>query len=198
MPRSKTLVSYLAILSLAWIACTPGNASAAEQLKIYLVRHAEKVDQSRESALTPLGTSRANKLAELLRYELLTQVFSTPFNRTLLTAKPVAEHHGLTIQKYDAGKLAQFANKLLGMRGIALVVGHSDTTPVLVSHLLGTDFPMLEDHVYDRVYVVTLGEDGTTSLDMLYTEPRTPASESELSDTERNEAARRMLLDRQN
>jgi hypothetical protein len=48
------------------------------------------------------------------------------------------------------------------------VVGHSDTTPELVG-LLGGDpgAPIDEPTEYDRLYVVTLGPDGTVTTVLL-------------------------------
>ena len=146
---------------------------AAEASRIYLVRHAEKVDQSSESLLTELGSARAERLAELLADEPLTHIFSTPYNRTLLTARPTADSQGIAISEYDGGQLQAFADELLKLEGQILVVGHSNTTPVLVNHLVGTEFPFLEDNIYDRVYVVSISAKGEASLQMQYTEPRT-------------------------
>ena len=156
------------IVALCW-----QPAVAEETLKLFLVRHAEKVDQSQESALTELGERRALAIAELLASEPLTRIFSTPFNRTLLTARPTADQHGLEITEYDGNQLEEFAGQLRLLEGAVLVVGHSNTTPVLVNHLVGTELPLLEEHEYDRVYVVTLDENGDASLDMQFTQPRT-------------------------
>jgi len=57
---------------------------------------------------------------------------------------------------------------------VVLVVGHSNTTPILANHLLGTDFTVLDDHIYDQVFVVSISRNGDATLNMLYTEPRTP------------------------
>ena len=158
MLRLKMITGMLVMTCLL---LSPVSVSAAEQLRVYLVRHAERVDQTPESVLTELGETRAEELADLLKGELFTHIYSTPYNRTILTAKPVADQQGLPISEYDAGDLSGFAEVVRGLRGVALVVGHSNTTPILVNHLIGTEFPYLEDHVYDRVYVVSLNEDGS-------------------------------------
>lgn len=161
--------------ALLLIALTTTHQSLAqEQLKLFLVRHAEKVDQSQESALTELGEQRARAIAEILEAEPLNHIYSTPFNRTILTAKPAADFHQLMIAEYDGNTLQEFAEQLRQLEGIALVVGHSNTTPILVNHLVGTDFLSLDESIYDRVYVVTIDGEGIARLEMRFTEPRTP------------------------
>jgi len=164
----------LTILVLALSTALPITAVADAPLKLILVRHAEKVDKSAESGLTTLGEQRANNLARLLQDDANTHVFSTPYNRTLLTAKPVADHHHLPVIKYDASRLSELAEKLRDMEGVVLVAGHSNTTPILANHLLSTDFTVLDDHIYDQVFVVSISHNGDATLNMLYTDPRTP------------------------
>ena len=147
---------------------------AQEQLTLFLVRHAEKVDQSQESALTELGELRARAIAEILESEPVNHIYSTPFNRTMLTAKPAADFHQLTVTEYDGNTLQEFAEQLRQLEGVALIVGHSNTTPILVNHLVGTDFLSLDESIYDRVYVVTIDSEGIARLEMRFTEPRTP------------------------
>lgn len=166
---------YLRVLLLIALAVSVTEPSLAqEQLKLFLVRHAEKVDQSQASALTELGARRAQAIAEILETEPLGQIYSTPFNRTLLTAKPTADFHQLTVSEYDGNALQEFAAQLRQLEGVALVVGHSNTTPILVNHLVGTDLLALDESIYDRVYVVTIDSAGIARLAMRFTEPRTP------------------------
>ena len=164
----------LTILVLVLSTALPITAAADAPLELILVRHAEKVDKSAGSGLTTLGEHRANNLARLLQDDAITHVFSTPYNRTLLTAKPVADHHHLPVIEYDASSLSELAEKLRDMEGVVLVIGHSNTTPILANHLLGTDFTVLDDHIYDQVFVVSISRNGDATLNMLYTEPRTP------------------------
>ena len=172
--RQQQANQILATLVLVLSMLFPATNYAAESLELILVRHAEKVDKSSGSALTRLGEHRAKNLADMLEDKAITYIFSTPYNRTLLTAKPVADDHKLPIIEYDARALSDLAEQLRRLAGAVLVVGHSNTTPILANHLLGTDFDALEDHIYDRVYVVSISGDGNATLRMLHTEPRTP------------------------
>jgi hypothetical protein len=67
----------------------------------------------------------------------LDHVFSTEYNRTWSTALPVAHAAGLEVEAYNPRDLAGFAAQLHTLRGRIVVVGHSNTTPMLVEALGG-------------------------------------------------------------
>lgn len=128
---------------------------------LFLVRHAEKADQTDASPLTERGKARAEKLAETLRDANVQAVYSTDYVRTRETARPIAEKRGLTVQTYEA-KDESFAKAILkthaGQR--VLVVGHSNTIPKLVNALAGTALLNLKDDEYDALFVVTVPKNG--------------------------------------
>lgn len=126
---------------------------------IYLVRHAEKIDDSRDPPLSELGLKRARLLAQILRDAELTHVHSTDLERTRDTATPIALQSGLDVQIYDPEYLEEFAALLGVTPGRHLVVGHSDTTPKLV-RFLGGESSEISDHEYDRLYVLMFGSNG--------------------------------------
>ena len=132
---------------------------------VYLVRHAEKVDDSRDPALDDLGKARATLLAQMLHDAGVTHVWSTDYLRTQHTARPLAVAAGLSVTSYDPRDLPGFAAKLRSSAGRHLVVGHSNTTPQLVQALGGDPGTPIDDGEYDRLYVVTIaGGTVTTSL----------------------------------
>lgn len=145
------------------------NVAFAQQSEtattLFLVRHAEKADQTDASPLTGRGKSRAAKLAETLRDANVQAVYSTAYVRTRETARPLAEKHGLTVQPYEA-KDEGFAKILLkaheGQR--VLVVGHSNTIPKLVNALAGTNLSNLNDAEYDALFVVTVPRRGPPTV----------------------------------
>ena len=170
----KLKLAFCLQVLLLIVLSTSQQSLAQEQLTLFLVRHAEKVDQSQESALTELGERRARAIAEILEAEPVNYIYSTPFNRTMLTAQPAADFHQLRVAEYDGNMLQEFAEQLRQLEGVALVVGHSNTTPILVNHLVGADFLSLDERIYDRVYVVTIDSEGIARLEMRFTDPRTP------------------------
>lgn len=151
------------------------SVRAAESAVFYLIRHAEKVDNdTSDPDLSPLGYQRAQTIAELLRDEAITHVFSTPYRRTMKTAEPIAAQHGLQIEQYDAGNLAGLVEKLKTLHGSVVVMGHSNTTTRVVNLLTGSDLEDLDERIYDRIYVVSTDESGDLSFRIEFTMPGTP------------------------
>ncbi|MFH6770688.1 phosphoglycerate mutase family protein [Gaetbulibacter aestuarii] len=125
-------------------------------LTVFLVRHGEKVDSSKDPELSEAGKTRALKLAEVLRSTKIDHVYSSDFIRTRETAAPTAKLFDLKTQLYNPRELQSFKDKLMAEGGRSLVVGHSNSTPALVE-LLGGDpgTPINEASEYDRLYIVT-------------------------------------------
>jgi phosphohistidine phosphatase SixA len=139
-----------------------GLPARAETL-VVLVRHAEKVDESRDAELSPDGRSRAQALAAMLKDAGIESVYSTDYVRTRETAKPLSDRLSKPIEIYDGDELEAFAGTLRARGSRALVVGHSDTTPELVKLLGGEPGSPIDSDEYDRLYVLTLFPDGKAS-----------------------------------
>jgi 2,3-bisphosphoglycerate-dependent phosphoglycerate mutase len=125
---------------------------------IILVRHAEKeLDGSKNPALTKDGVVRAIELAYMLRDEPVAAVFSTDYERTLKTAEPTAEFHELPIQKYLPQNQDLFLeNVLRKYRGkTVLIVGHSNTVPVMLNILTSENYWKIKDYMYNDLFIVT-------------------------------------------
>ena len=163
--------SFIALLFIFTGACTQSDSQADDRkgddpLLVFLVRHAEKVDQSRDADLSPLGYERAQELARILADAGIEGVYSTDYIRTRETAKPLSDLMGKELILYDARELYQLAEELKNNGGRYLVVGHSSTTPALVEILGGEPgIPIVEATEYDRLYVIsTTGEEVQSAL----------------------------------
>ncbi|MET1162169.1 MAG: phosphoglycerate mutase family protein [Pseudoxanthomonas sp.] len=133
-----------------------------------LVRHAEKgTDDARDPSLSEAGRARAIRLAQLLSGRPLTAAYATAYRRTLQTAQPAAEAHGVTVTTYDAQMpAAEFASQLRSnhAQGTVLVVGHSNTIPELAAALSATATTEMREDEFDRLYRVSIGRDGKAVL----------------------------------
>ncbi len=148
---------------LAWL--TLASAAAALDNVIVLVRHAEKVDDSRDPELSETGRARAEVLAALLKDMQIDTIYSSDYIRTRDTARPLAEALGLELELYNPGDLEALATKLRAAEGRILVVGHSNTTPRLVGLIGGEPGTDIADDEYDRLYIVVASSGGpVTSL----------------------------------
>lgn len=163
----RRLLACLAAGLLAACASAPSHLPPPEfapepafVTRLFLMRHAEK-ETGPDPALTGAGTARAAQLAERLGGEGVSQIWSTDTRRTQDTVRPLATALGLEVQSYDAGALPAFAASLTQTAGVKVVVGHSNTTDVLAG-LLGADpGPPIDDAAeFDRLYVISIGEDG--------------------------------------
>lgn len=125
--------------------------SFAEPQTWYFVRHFEK-QKALDPSLTEIGKARAQGLAEFFANELLLQVYSTDYQRTVQTATPVASKKGLSIQTYDPSDLVQFAKEIANLDHV-LVVGHSNTTPELLL-LMGGEKVTMTELDYGNLYIL--------------------------------------------
>jgi phosphohistidine phosphatase SixA len=160
-------------LAITLIGCSPkpntvSAASEQEPLVVFLVRHGEKADLSRNSELSAAGRERAAVLARMLRSAEIEYVHSSDFIRTRRTAAPAATELGLEVELYDPRDLPTLVEELRRTGGRHLVVGHSNTTPQMVELLGGEpSSPIDEPGEYDRLYIVTIGNDGAASSVMM-------------------------------
>ena len=177
MEKLKRLSLLILSLGLFLGACTSpsGGGEAQEEensLVVFLVRHAEKVDHSRDPDLSPEGYLRADALAMTLSDAEIEYVHSSDYIRTRKTASPVADMLGLEIELYDPADLPALAASLKAKGGRHLVVGHSNTTPALVALLGGAPGVAIEEESeYDRLYILTIGKDEVKTILLRYGKP---------------------------
>src|SRR6056300_552099 len=159
MKKTFLLLSFVFVL----IACESAEKSltAPESITtIYLIRHAEKDRSDKENKnpeLTEEGKQRAERWAEVLGLSKVDAVYSTNYQRTLQTATPIATRNGLEIQTYEPNNLDidSLTTRHEGER--ILIVGHSNTTPMLVNRALGEErFEWIEDTVNGNLFTLTI------------------------------------------
>ena len=145
-----------------------GEQSQRKSLVVFFVRHAEKVDSSRDAQLSKVGRDRAKELARVLKDAELTHVHSTDFARTKATAKPVADHHGLKVELYDRYNATALIQQLRATGGRHLVVGHSSSIPGAIRELGGNPGSRINyTDEFDRLYVVSVDSMGHTNTVLL-------------------------------
>ena len=152
---------------------------SAGTVVVYLVRHAEKEDDGTDDPpLALAGRIRAQNLRHLLAGSDLTHIHTTDLRRTRDTARPIAEELGLESSFYDPANLEGFAGELLATPARHLVVGHSNTTPVLVEALGGDPHGEIAETEYDRLFILVIppGQPVVTTL-LRYGEPYVPGSD---------------------
>lgn len=128
----------------------------ASSYELYLVRHFEKRSDESNPRLTEHGEARAQALIALLADKQIQHIYSSDYRRTQQTARPISEALGLPILSYPVRDLAGFAKGLLADQKNSLIVGHSNTTPQLVSLLGGEATPIAENEFGELFVLIML------------------------------------------
>jgi len=151
--------TFLMVLGFLLVAAAH---AAAQSTTVIVVRHAEKADDSADPVLSQAGAARAQALAAALEHAKVGAVLTTQFQRTRLTGQPTAEKHGLTVTVIPAANPMQahldaIVAKVKANAGrTVLVVGHSNTVPLIVKALGGPDVGAIADSEYDHVFTVVM------------------------------------------
>jgi broad specificity phosphatase PhoE len=146
------------------------SAQVEKPTIIYLVRHAEKVTTdatAKDPLLTEKGQKRALTLAKKLKKEKLNSIYSTDYQRTKLTAQPIAEKQNVVVKLYDAKQLKAFAQTILAENKgkKVLVVGHSNTVLETIESLGGQKpIASITDNEYDYFFIVKIDADGVVEV----------------------------------
>ncbi|MGE5279033.1 MAG: histidine phosphatase family protein [Acidobacteriota bacterium] len=148
----------LLVLPLAFLP-----AAARAQKAVFVVRHAEKASDANDPGvpLSESGTARARRLAAMLKDAGVTAIYSTDYVRTRATAAPLAESLRLPIRIYAAkdsegrpSATALIETLRKEPQAVALVVGHGDTVPALLSALGVSQKIELADREFDNLFLV--------------------------------------------
>jgi phosphohistidine phosphatase SixA len=155
---------------------TAGAAAAvAGELTVVLVRHAEKVDDSADPALSEAGVRRAAALADALRDADVGAIYTTQFRRTRDTAAPLARRLGIDATVVQAGgpttaHARAVAERVLAHErsGTVLVVGHSNTVPAIIQALGAADVGEIADDEYHHLFIVQVSANGARLIRSRY------------------------------
>jgi phosphohistidine phosphatase SixA len=145
---------------------------------IFMVRHAEKATGSNDPGLTPAGLKRADCLANTLKDANIKNVYVTEAKRTQQTADPLAKRLKVKPTVMKADDSANLVKKLFyAGNGNTLVVGHSDTLPVIAARLKAGTVAPIGENEYDRLIMITTMEGSATPIVTLhYCEASGPAA----------------------
>jgi broad specificity phosphatase PhoE len=139
---------------------------ALAQQAVIVVRHAEKVDDSRDAALSAAGEARANRLADILGDAGVTAIFATEFQRTRRTVEPLAARLRLPVVAVPASDTTGLVARIRTEqpRGIVVVSGHSNTVPEILRALGAVEAIAIGDAEYDNLFVVVPRGEGPPLL----------------------------------
>ncbi|HEX8561873.1 MAG TPA: phosphoglycerate mutase family protein [Flavobacterium sp.] len=170
----KIYMHIILLAILATVSCSsdddsqPSGPSDPEpvQTTIYLIRHAEKADNSANPNLSAEGVQRANNWAVILQDVAFDAFYSTNYNRTLQTIQPAATSNDKEVTLYDPANFS-LDNVIANHAGKnVFIVGHSNTIPQLInSYLEANIYPDMAENEFGNLYKVTI-VDGVVSHGM--------------------------------
>ena len=132
---------------------------ASAQKAVFVVRHAERADQTSNSPLSAEGRSRAESLARLLKDAGVSGIFVSQFQRTAQTAQPLASMLGVTPTVVPAAGTSVLVEEIRAVDAgkSAVVVGHSDTVPAILKALGCVEEVTVNTDEFDRLFIVIPG-----------------------------------------
>lgn len=163
-----TFKAVLVLSALLFVMQDFAEAFQTQPTTLIFVRHAERAeDGTRNPPISEEGQKRALNLFYALSEFEIKAIYSTPYKRTQMTAKPTADSLGLEVQEYGFEGIRDFLANLITEYegGAVLIVGHSNTTPALTNMVLGEEkFEQFEESAYGDILIVTTSEIGKGSV----------------------------------
>jgi broad specificity phosphatase PhoE len=162
--------SVLASTALALLLVS--GAAHAQPSTVILVRHAEKAAKPADDPpLTNDGERRARDLAATVADARVSMVIATQFLRSQATAKPVADaaHQTTVVVPATADPKAHAAAVAEKVRsapagGTVVIIGHSNTVPLVIEALGGPKMQDLCDAEYANLFVLEMSASGPPKL----------------------------------
>jgi broad specificity phosphatase PhoE len=155
-------VLIVAIVSVIIFSCTITS-------RIYVVRHAEKLDNTPYSVLSPKGHERAERLRDKLIDEKIDMIFATTFQRTQETAQPLATALNKQLYIYRNNAVDSIAEvmKVLSGKNI-LLVGHSGNIPSIIEKITGKKVVTMKEEEYGKFYTIKMKRKKTSLKEEVY------------------------------
>lgn len=172
---SKSHLKPLFVL-IAFFAIASNQSAGAQQRQqtqhtatVVLVRHAEKASNDADAPLSPQGLERAACLARVLKDSGIKRIYVTDAKRTQQTAEPTAKISGIKPTIVPANDPSSMVRDIFyGTGGNALVVGHSNTLPLIIQRVQAGMIPPIGENEYDGMYLLTVMEGSSTPVVKLH------------------------------
>lgn len=154
----KSILIFVFILGL--LGCEEEPKVADTVSTFYFIRHAEKDRSDSENIdpeLSQKGLGRAMHWAEILDEVPIDAIYSTDYERTQMTAAPMAVKKNLTVQIYDPRLIDIEQFKAENLNKKVFIVGHSNTTPEFVNKMIGQEkYGQIDDRQNGNLYIVEI------------------------------------------
>ena len=156
--------AFVAIVSL--VVFTICFSTAYAQRAVFLVRHADRLDDSEDTSLSKAGEARAQLLARLLKDAGITAIYTSQFQRTIKTAEPLATSLQIKPVSTPTGDNAGHFKRIRteNRNDIVLIVGHDRSVPALLK-LFGHPVDIkIAPTEYDNLFVLVPKDTGPPTV----------------------------------
>ncbi|MEO8166915.1 MAG: phosphoglycerate mutase family protein [bacterium] len=163
LPLLIILLLPVAICFLAWYCWYSPVAT------VFLVRHAERLNDSDTTSISEKGIERANDLAHALSSAGIQRIYVSEKSRTTQTAHSAALQLGISPTVIPGKEISRYMDSVKAHRGDnILIVGHSDTVPLIMGKLGVSPLPTIGAKEFDDLFVVTVFRFRTTMIQLKY------------------------------
>ena len=135
---------FILFLSCLVISAKAQTIEFGNNSKVYLVRHAEK-ESGNDPLLTPDGNKRAGDLMRALKGKQVKRIYVTEYKRTQNTGDSLRIQLGIDTVHYGSDtSCTDLINKLEthhDLNDAILIIGHSNTIPLVIRKLGITNYP---------------------------------------------------------
>src|SRR5262245_15581561 len=131
----KLKVSVRLLLPVIFILALD-RPTVAQQV-VVVVRHADKVNDTDDAALSAKGEQQAKQLAHVLKDFGISAIYVTQFQRTKRTAAPLAALLKIKPVEYEQKDVDWVAKDIREKHAhhVVMVVGHRSTVPLVLQKL---------------------------------------------------------------
>ncbi|MDO9376082.1 MAG: histidine phosphatase family protein [Ferruginibacter sp.] len=150
----------LVFLSVLAMSVTSQSVGFGDNAQVYLVRHAEK-EAGNDPLLTSAGYKRAGDLARTLSAKKITRIYTTGYKRTTQTGDSLHLLQAIPVVTYAADTTGADLMQKIAANGDTdkniLIIGHSNTVPMLINKLGLPTYPTayLPDLEFDNLFLLT-------------------------------------------
>lgn len=146
-----------------FLARSPSHAESSESksgpcdsagVTILIVRHADRAGTA--DSLSAAGVVRSRALVEVVKNAGIRAIYHSDTRRNRDTAAPLAAARGIPLEEYPAKDIAALIARIVkAHRGeTVLVVGHSNTVPMIIAAAHGPAIPDIPDNEFDGLFIV--------------------------------------------
>lgn len=131
------------------------NSAEQNITTIYIIRHAEKLDDTKNTDLSPEGFERAENWKKYFENTSIDAFYSSGFQRARRTCQPMAisRDRDISIYKNHLMDLKEIITENKGKT--VLIVGHSNRIPKFINKLLGEEkYPEILEPEFGNLYTI--------------------------------------------